>query len=55
MNQPGFIDWKLNAPSFMVRELLGVTHEVEWDGTMNMPVLPLADSMHYQTRRAWSL
>lgn len=55
LNQPGFIDWKRDTPHFLIKELLGITHEVEWDGTMNMPILPLADPMHNQARRAWSL
>ena len=55
MKQPGFIDWGFNPPPLMIKENFMQKQAVEWDGTMNMPVLPLADKDHEQARFVYNL
>ena len=55
LNQPGYIDWKDTTPSLLLLPLLKPPKLVEWDGTYNMPVLPLSDKLHEQAKYSWSL
>ena len=43
------------APSLEFRHYKPNRIPVEWDGTMNMPVLDLADNMHIRGSKDWNL
>ena len=45
LNQPGFMENNLSSMS-LVGWLFRKNKEIAWDGTQGMPVLPIADSMH---------
>lgn len=55
LKQPGFIDWNLREPITRVMDTFSSTRSVEWDGTMNMPVMDLADKEHKHASRIWNL
>ena len=55
LKQPGFIDWKNKNPQMFPGKLGFSKKPVEWDGTMNMPILDLADPEHAMGSRVWQL
>ena len=55
LKQPGFIDWKGLTPGLEFRHFRPFKKAVEWDGTMNMPILDLADNMHIRGSKDWNL
>lgn len=44
--QPGFVDWRHDHPVALFTQKYKSKRLVQWDGTMNMPVMGLADRDH---------
>ena len=55
LKQPGFISWKSQVPGLNLDQAQIFRRPVEWDGTMNMPILDLADNDHKRGSRDWNL
>jgi hypothetical protein len=55
LKQPGFIDWMGRNPQSNIERLGFSKKPIEWDGTMNMPILDLADPDHAMGSKVWQL